>query len=90
MATVKTPLQRKLEKVMSKRFPPPATVRVEDHDGIIGVITSDEFSAMETIDRQKLIRDIIASELTKDERRRIQMIVAVTPDEGTGYLASAD
>lgn len=88
MATLKkTPLVRKLEKVLTKRFPSPATVKLDEVDGIIGVITSDEFMGMETIDRQTLLGDIIASHLSRDERRHIQVIVAVTPDEGTGYLA---
>jgi len=87
MAAVKTPLLRKLEKALTKRFPSPATVKLEEHDGIIGVITSPSFAGMETIDRQNLIGDILASSLTAAERRRVQVIVGVTPDEGTGYLA---
>ena len=90
MATVRTPLLRKLERVLTKRFPAPATVKLEDHGGIIGVITSDRFSRMESVDRQSLIGDILAEHLTKEERHRIQVIVGVTPDEGTGYLAAAE
>ncbi|HVA45998.1 MAG TPA: hypothetical protein VNH11_06385 [Pirellulales bacterium] len=90
MATVKSPLVRKLEKMLVKRFPAPATVKLDDHDGIIGVITSDRFSGMETIDRQNLIGQIIDDHLTKEERRQVQVIVGVTPDEGTGYLAGVD
>jgi stress-induced morphogen len=91
MATLrKTPLVRKLEKMLTKRFPPPATVKLDDVDGIIGVITSDEFAGMETIDRQTLIGDVVESHLSKEERHQIQIIVAVTPDEGTGYLAGLD
>jgi hypothetical protein len=85
---VKSGLQRKLEKILVQRFPPPATIRLEDLDGIIGVITSAQFARMETIDRQALIRDLLATHLKPVERRRVQLIVAVTPDEGTGYLAS--
>lgn len=81
---------RKLEKLLAKRFPSPATVKLEDHDGIIGVITSDKFSGMETIDRQDLIGEIIAPHLTTEERQRVQVIVGVTPEEGTGYLAAAE
>ena len=90
MAGVKVPLQRKLEKVLTQRFPPPATVQLENHDGIIGVITSARFSRMETLDRQNLIGDIIATHLSPEERRRVLVIVGVTPDEGTGYLAGED
>jgi hypothetical protein len=86
-ARIKSPLVRKLEKIFTGRFPPPATVELEDDDGIIGVITSAKFARLETIDRQNLIGDLIATHLTPSERRRVQVIVGVTPDEGTGYLA---
>ncbi|HQU45722.1 MAG TPA: hypothetical protein PK867_23110, partial [Pirellulales bacterium] len=79
-----------LKKVLAKRFPPPATVKLEDHDGIIGVVTSSGFRGMEALDRQKLIGEIISAQLTKEERQRVQVIVAVTPDEGTGYLAGVN
>jgi stress-induced morphogen len=88
MASVKSLLQRKLEKLLAQRFPPPATIRLENHNGIVGVITSGKFAGLEPIDRQALIGDLLATQLTPEERRRVQIIVAVTPDEGTGYLAS--
>jgi hypothetical protein len=90
VASVKTPLVRKLKRVLSESFPSPATIKLEDHDGIIGVITSAGFAKMETIDRQNWIGEIIATKLSQEERRRVQVIVGVTPDEGTGYLAADD
>lgn len=90
MAQVKSPLQRKLEKVLSRRFPPPATIKLEDHDGIIGVITSSVFARMEPIDRQNLIGETVEPHLSNDERRQVLTIVGVTPDEGDGYLAGLD
>jgi hypothetical protein len=90
MATVKNPLVRKLKRVLIERFPSPDTIKLEDHDGIIGVITSNRFSGMETIDRQNLIGEIIAPHLTLEERQRVQVIVGVTPEEGVGYLAAVE
>lgn len=90
MARVTTPLLRKIKRVLTERFPSPATVRLEDHDGVIGVITSESFRRMESLDRQKLIDDILATHLSRDERRQVQIIVGVTPDEETGYLAGAE
>ena len=87
---MKTPLLRKLEKVLTQRFPSPALVKLEDHDGIIGVITSAQFAGMETMDRQNLIGDIVDTNLSAEERHRVQVIVGVTPDEGTGYLAAQE
>jgi len=76
--------------VLTKRFPPPATVKLEDHDGIIGVITSAQFARMETTAHQNLIGDIVATQLSPEERRQVLLIVGVTPDEGTGYLAGEE
>ena len=90
MARLKTPLLRKLEKVLKQRFPSPAKIKLDDHDGIIGIITSADFVAMETIDRQNLIGEILAKHLTPQERRHVQVIVAVTPQEETGYLAGVE
>ena len=90
MASLKSPLVRKLEKLLAQKFPPPATIKLEDHDGIIGVVTSSRFARMETIDRQSLIGDFVESHLNPDERRQVLAIVAVTPEEGTGYLAGQD
>ena len=90
MARLKTTLVRKLERTLTRKFPPPATVKLEDHDGIIGVITSTTFAGMETIDRQNLIGEIIDKHLNSTERRQVQVIVGVTPDEGTGYLAGEE
>lgn len=88
MASVKTPLLRKLKKVLATEFPSPATVRLEDHDGIVGVITSKAFAGIDSLERQNLIGQIIDKHLSREESRHVQLIVGVTPDEGTGYLAS--
>lgn len=91
MASVKnSPLLTKLQKALAKRFPSPDTVKLEDHDGIIGIITSHSFYGMDSIDRQTLIGKLVAANLTKEERQKIQIIVGVTPEEETGYLAAAD
>lgn len=88
MARVKTPLVRKLEKVLTRRFPAPAKVRLETNkEAVIGVVTSPEFARMDTLDRQFLLDDLMSTNLDPDERRQVQIIVAVTPDEETGYLA---
>ena len=90
MARVRIPILRRLERALTGQFPPPDTVELKDHDGIIGVVTSARFAGMDTIDRQNLIGDIVATNLSPDERRRVLVIVGVTPDEGTGYLAGEE
>jgi hypothetical protein len=89
MAHSRKSLVRKLKSLLNSEFPPPATIKLEDHDGVIGVITSERFSGMDSLDRQNWIGEIIDAQLSPEERRQIQVIVGVTADEGTGYLASA-
>ena len=50
MARLKSQLAQKLEKALAREFPPPATVKLDEHDGIIGVVTSDEFAGIDQID----------------------------------------
>ena len=45
---------------------------------------------METIDRQHLIGGHRRDTPESGTRRRVQVIVGVTPDEGTGYLAGEE
>ena len=60
---------RKLKKILEERFPPPDKVNLRDEDGIIGVVTSKRFRRMDTMQRQDLIHDILATHLTEEERR---------------------
>jgi hypothetical protein len=87
VARLKSQLARKLEKALTREFPPPATVKLDEHDGIIGVVTSDEFAGIESIDRQHRIGQIVEDSLSPDERVQVQVIVAVTPDEEVGYTS---
>jgi hypothetical protein len=89
MAHSITPLVRRVRQALVQEFPPPDTIKLEDCDGVIGVITSKRFAPLEMIDRQNLIHNLLAKSLSPDEQRRIQIIVGVSPDEGTGYLESA-
>ncbi len=81
---------RKLQKVLEERFPPPDKVSLRDDDGIIGVVTSKRFRRMDTMQRQDLIHDILASRLTAEERRKVVLIVAVTPEEELANAGSVD
>ena len=72
---------RKLKKILEERFPPPDKVSLRDDDRVIGVITSKRFRRMDTMQRQNLIHDILATHLTGEERRHVLLIVAITPEE---------
>jgi hypothetical protein len=72
---------RKLRRILTERFPPPDKVDLRDEDGIIGVVTSRRFRRMDTMQRQDLIHDILATALDPEERCRVVLIVGVTPEE---------
>jgi stress-induced morphogen len=78
---------QKLKKVLEERFPPPDKVELRDEDGIIGVVTSKRFRRMDSMERQDMIHDILATRLSDEERRQVVLIVAVTPEE---EVANAD
>lgn len=81
---------RKLKKILEERFPPPDKVVLRDDDRIIGIITSKRFRRMDTMQRQDLIFDLLATHLTEAERRHVLLIVAVTPEEGIAYASDDD
>jgi hypothetical protein len=72
---------RKLRRVLQEQFPPPDKVTLRDDDGIIGIVTSQRFRRMDTMQRQDLIHDVLTAGLTPQERRQVLLIVAVTPEE---------
>jgi len=90
VARLKNPLMRKVERVLAQEFPPPATIRLEEIQGIVGVVTSERFAGMDGVDRQGLMADFLAKHLSREEQRQVQIIVAVTPDEETAYLAGKE
>ncbi len=61
-----------------------ARLRLEDDDGISGVVVSTEFKGMSSLDRQTLIDQALrrsAVKFSKQERRNILAIAALTPAE---------
>jgi hypothetical protein len=72
---------QKLKRILEEQFPPPDKVDLRDEDGIIGVVTSRRFRRMDTMRRQDLIHDILATQLNPKERRQVVLIVGVTPEE---------
>jgi len=81
---------RKLKKIFEEQFPPPDKVSLRDEDGIIGVITSKKFGAMDTMQRQDVIHDVLTNRLTDKERRQVVVIVGVTPEEECAAAANGD
>jgi hypothetical protein len=81
---------RKLKRILEERFPSPDKVDLRDDDGIIGIITSRRFRRMDTMQRQDLIHDILATSLNPQERRHIVIIVGVTPEEESAYAGDRE
>jgi hypothetical protein len=77
----------KVKAVLTRNFPPPDKVDLDDEDGIIGTVTSERFAGMEAIDRINWIYDLLGEALTKEERRRVVIIVAATPKEEIAHTA---
>lgn len=83
MATVR----EKVKSLLEKAFPK-ATLELQDDDGIIGVLVSDEFEELEAIDRQDKIWDVLDRALTPEEKRQVLTIVAATPEEHVGHTST--
>jgi hypothetical protein len=81
---------RKLKRILEERFPPPDKVNLRDDDGIIGVVTSKRFRRLDSMQRQNLIHDILATNLNPEERRHVLLIVAVTPEEEMANAGDED
>jgi stress-induced morphogen len=81
---------RKLRRILKEHFPPPDKVELRDKERIIGIVTSKRFRRKDSMRRQDLIHDILSNELTKEERRQVLMIVAVTPEEELAYSVDDD
>jgi acid stress-induced BolA-like protein IbaG/YrbA len=81
-------LAEKVKRILRSAFPRLDSLDIHDDDGIIGVLVSPEFEGLESIDRQDRIWDALDRNLEPDEKRQIQIIVAATPEEHMGHLAT--
>ena len=76
-----------VKTLLAEEFPPPDEVDLKDEDGIIGVVVSERFRKMDTMARQEMIWRKLDTHLKPKERRRISIIVAVTPEEKIGHTS---
>lgn len=81
---------RKLKRLLEERFPPPDKVKLRDEDGIIGVVTSRRFRRLGGVQRQEVLHDILATSLTPAERRKVVLIIGVTPEEELANARDAE
>ena len=73
--------------LVKEAFPRPATVRLQDEDGIIGVVVSSAFKGLEAVDRRNLIWQALERGLNAEERQRVVIIVAITPEEDVAHTS---
>lgn len=78
---VAEPFLNRVEALLREAFPPPDHVSVEDDDGIVGIVASARFRGLESMDRQAIIWDALDAKLPEEQRKRILIVVAVTPEE---------
>jgi stress-induced morphogen len=78
---------RKVKRALQRAFQPD-TIKLEDDEGIIGVVVSDQFRQVESIDRQMLIDKALrdpSSHLSQEEIRRVLAIAPMTRAEFTAF-----
>ena len=80
---------KKPNRILKQAFPRPDKVLLEDDKGIIGRVVSDRFKGLDSMERLKMIWDVLDRHLTAEERRRIVIILAITPTEELAHSASA-
>jgi hypothetical protein len=79
----------KLRRILKAAFPPPDKISLRDEDRIIVVVTSNRFRNLEMMDRQTLLEDTLRTHgLSREEMRRILLLVAVTPEEEQAHTAA--
>ena len=76
-------LLRKLKRVLREAFPG-MTLEVEETvpgHKVGGFFVWEGFHGVEQLDRQHMLRDVLAEKLTVEERRAVNVILTLTPDE---------
>lgn len=74
-------LLSKVTRVLKQAFPRPDQVDLKDEDGIYGTVISSRFKGKDSNERINLIWDLLEKELLPEERKRVVLIIAVTPEE---------
>jgi stress-induced morphogen len=83
-------LIKKTRDILKKAFPTPDLVDVERHgmSRVRGHVISARFEGLDTFEREDLVNEAIADQLTVEEKSKIVMIFTITPEERAEYLAT--
>ena len=74
-------LRAKVARILRQEFPRPGIVSLQDEDRIFGIVISSRFRGVNARRRVKLIDDVLEDRLTPDERKRIEFVIGVAPEE---------
>ena len=80
-------LVKKIKTVLNRSFKP-QVLELEDDGGVIGVVVSDHFREVQSLDRQLMIQNALRKSLKPlsiDEMGRILAIAPMTPEEYVAY-----
>ena len=80
-------LVKRIKTALNRTFKP-VFLEIMDDDGVIGVVVSEHFRQVESIDRQALIQDALRKSLTpitREEMSRVLAIAPMTPEEYVAY-----
>ena len=80
-------LVKKVKTALNRAFKP-IHLDIEDDDGIIGVVVSDRFRDVESLERQTLVHDALQESqtpLTVEEMRHVLVIAPMTPEEYVAF-----
>jgi stress-induced morphogen len=80
-------LRKKVTRILREAFPPPDKIRLQDEDGVIGVVVSARFQGLDSMERLDLIDKTLDKKLTAEEKKGVLMIVAVTPTEEIAHTS---
>ena len=81
-------LREKVISLLTDAFPPPARVELQEGEEIIGVLVSERFEWINSVERHAIVWDILDKALDPEERQQILTVVAVTPVEYIGATSS--
>lgn len=81
-------LRERVISLLTEAFPPPAKVELQEGEEIIGVLVSERFEGINSVERHGIVWDVLEKALDPEERRQILTVVAVTPVEYIGHSSS--
>jgi hypothetical protein len=72
---------RKLRRVLREKFPSPDEIKLHNGETVYGVVISPQFDGKDFEDRYDMIWDHVNERMTRDERKQITVLFALTPEE---------